>query len=124
MTAETAVVMPTLVFLTALLVWGGAAVVAQVQCVDAARVGARAAARGEERQLVLRAARSAAPEDAEVSLAREGDLLRVRVRARSSGPGPLTLPVRAEAVARAEGAPARLPGASGDSSGGAAARER
>ncbi|MEU1130279.1 TadE family type IV pilus minor pilin, partial [Streptomyces sp. NPDC005900] len=44
-TAEAAVVLPTLVLFTMALVWTLLAVCAQIQCVDAARAGARAAAR-------------------------------------------------------------------------------
>src|SRR5882757_7128413 len=46
-TAEAAVVIPVLVTLTGLLIWGLMAGAAQVRCVDAARAGARAAARSE-----------------------------------------------------------------------------
>ncbi|WP_405585157.1 TadE family type IV pilus minor pilin [Streptomyces sp. NBC_01190] len=72
-------VIPVLVGLAALLVWGLLAGAAQVRCVDAARAGARAAARSETPAEVLRVARAAAPEGAEVSVGRTGDLVRVRV---------------------------------------------
>ncbi|OSC53291.1 hypothetical protein B5181_38000, partial [Streptomyces sp. 4F] len=42
-TAETAVVLPVLVVFAMALVWGLLVVAAQIQCVDAARTGARAA---------------------------------------------------------------------------------
>lgn len=101
-TAETAVVVPSLVFLAAALLWGLMAGVALVQCVDGARVGARAAARGESGESVAAAVRSAAPDGASVEVTRHDDLVQVRVRARSMGPGPLTMPVQASAVALAE----------------------
>ncbi|UGY92323.1 TadE family type IV pilus minor pilin [Streptomyces gobiensis] len=101
-TAETAVVVPSLVLLTAMLAWGVLVAAAQIQCVDAARAGARAAARAEPFAKSMAVARSVAPRGAEVELAREGELVRVRVSARSAGPGPLTIGVRAEAVAHAE----------------------
>lgn len=60
-TAETAVVIPVLVAVVAALIWGLMAVCARIECVDAARAGARAAARSEPRAAVFSAARSAAP---------------------------------------------------------------
>ena len=78
-TAETAMVIPLLVALTGLLVWGVMAAAAQVRCVDAARAGAREAARSEAPADVLKAAREAAPAGAQVSVRREGDMVRVRV---------------------------------------------
>lgn len=47
MTAEAAVVLPVLVAFAMALVWGLLVAAAQIQCVDAARAGARAAARQE-----------------------------------------------------------------------------
>ncbi|OEV29595.1 hypothetical protein AN219_15605 [Streptomyces nanshensis] len=102
MTAETAVVIPALVLLFGMLLWGELAAAAHIQCVDGARAGARAAARGEEEAAVRSAVRSAAPRGAAVETVREGELVRVRVRARTAGPGPLTLGLSAEAVAMAE----------------------
>ncbi|MFI7243238.1 TadE family type IV pilus minor pilin [Streptomyces qinglanensis] len=99
MTAEAAVVIPALVLLVAGLLWGLMAAVARIQCVDAARAGARAAARGEPAEDVRRAARAAAPPGARVETAREGELVRVAVRARTVGPGPLTVELSSEAVA-------------------------
>ncbi|WP_443072093.1 TadE family type IV pilus minor pilin [Streptomyces sp. WMMC1477] len=94
--------MPSLALLAALFVWGLMAGAAQIQCLDAARAGARAAARAEPAEAVLAAARSAAPEDAEVSVGREGDLVRVRVQAHLAGPGAVGLDVDGEAVAHVE----------------------
>ena len=101
-TAETAVVVPALVLLVGMLLWGVMAAAGQIQCVDGARAGARAAARGEQGEAVRSAVRSAAPHGAVVRTVREGELVRVRVRARTAGPGPLTLALSAEAVAMAE----------------------
>ncbi|WP_329134725.1 pilus assembly protein [Streptomyces sp. NBC_01476] len=78
-TAETAVVIPVLVALAALLVWGLMAGAAQVRCVDAARAGAREAARSGETAAAVQAARAAAPGGAEVSVERSGGMVRVRV---------------------------------------------
>ncbi|MFF4324242.1 TadE family type IV pilus minor pilin [Streptomyces sp. NPDC001568] len=101
-TAEAAMVIPALVLFAALLVWALMAAAAQIRCVDAARAGARAAARSEPVEVALAAARAAAPPGAEVEVERAGDLWRVRVAA--SAPGSDRLPVRigAQAVALAE----------------------
>lgn len=89
-------VIPTLVVLAALLVWGLMAAAAEVRCVDAARAGARAAARSETAADVMRVAREAAPAGAEVSVRHTGDLVRVRVKV----PGPrFPVILSAEAVA-------------------------
>ncbi|ONK13060.1 hypothetical protein STBA_38200 [Streptomyces sp. MP131-18] len=103
LTAESALVIPSLVLLLGLLLWGLAAVAVSAQCGDAARAGARAAARGESSAAVQRIAGAAAPEGAEVRVTREGELYRVAVSAATPGPGALTLPVTGEAVAHAEG---------------------
>lgn len=86
-TAETAVALPALVLLTAMLVWGVIAAAAQLHCVDAARVGARAAARGDTNAVAL--AQSAAPSGAVVRLTAEGDSVHVTVEAPCPGPGRL-----------------------------------
>ncbi|MGW8396363.1 TadE family type IV pilus minor pilin [Streptomyces lydicus] len=106
-TAETAVVMPVLVALVGALIWGLMAVCARIECVDAARAGARAAARSEPRPAAVAAARGAAPRGARIALAREGDLVRVRVEADLPGLGQLAIKVGGEAVARAEESEAR-----------------
>ncbi|MFD7906279.1 TadE family type IV pilus minor pilin [Kitasatospora sp. NPDC059722] len=98
-TAETAVAMPALVLLAALLIWGVLAAAAQIRCVDAARVGARAAARGETDAVVV--AREAAPPGAQVEVALAADTVRVTVDAPCGAPGRLggLLSVRLSAVA-------------------------
>ncbi|MBZ4318213.1 TadE family type IV pilus minor pilin [Streptomyces huiliensis] len=101
-TAEAALVLPALVLVGIALIWGLVAASAQLQCVDAARAGARAAARSDPGPAVVAAARSAAPAGARVALTREGDLVRVRVEARAAGPGPLAVRLDGEAVALAE----------------------
>ncbi|MEU6676867.1 TadE family type IV pilus minor pilin [Streptomyces sp. NPDC046925] len=103
-TAEAAVVLPTLVLFTMALVWALLTASAQIQCVDAARAGARAMARQDPDSAAVAAARQAAPRGASVAVRRDGDLVRVRVEADSPGPGALGLGLRArsEAVALAE----------------------
>ncbi|WP_037888516.1 TadE family type IV pilus minor pilin [Streptomyces sp. NRRL S-87] len=103
-TAEAALVLPALVLFAALLVWALMAAGAQIRCVDAARAGARAAARSEPPGAAVAAARAAAPDGARVELVRDGDLWRVRVEAPAPGPGILPVRVGAGAVALAEDA--------------------
>lgn len=110
-TAETAVVLPVLLVVLAGAVAAVVVVGAQLRCVDAAREGARAAARGEPMVVVSELVRRAAPEEAVVHVTRNGDEVRVAVAADVAplGPVPLRIRVAAEAVARLE------PGAAGGS---------
>lgn len=101
-TAEAAVVLSVLVAFTMALVWGLLAVAARIECVDAARAGARAAARQDPPAAVVTVAREAAPRGARVTVAREGDRVRVTVVTRPPMLGALPLEVREEAVALAE----------------------
>ncbi|MET7594687.1 TadE family type IV pilus minor pilin [Streptomyces sp. NPDC005481] len=101
-TAETAVMLPALVLFAMALVWALLAASAQIQCVDAARAGARAAARQDPPEAVAAVARRAAPGGARVTVRREGDLVHVTVAAHPPGPDGLTLELRHEAVALAE----------------------
>ncbi|MEU9761270.1 TadE family type IV pilus minor pilin [Streptomyces sp. NPDC047985] len=101
-TAEAAMAVPVLVVFALSLVWALMAASAQIRCVDAARAGARAAARSEPEAQALEAARAAAPGGAEVSMERTGELWRVRVAAPAPGLGPLALTLHAEAAALAE----------------------
>ncbi|MGW2253537.1 TadE family type IV pilus minor pilin [Kitasatospora sp. NPDC001660] len=98
-TAETAVAMPALVLLAVLLIWGVLAAAAQIRCVDAARAGARAAARGEVGAAEV--AREAAPPGAQVEVALAADTVRVTVEAPCGAPGRLAglLSVRLSAAA-------------------------
>ncbi|MFJ3836512.1 TadE family type IV pilus minor pilin [Streptomyces sp. NPDC054904] len=101
-TAEAAMVIPALVLFAALLVWALMAAAAQIRCVDAARAGARAAARSEPTEVAVAAARAAAPRGAEVEVERVGDLWRVGVAAPAPGPDRLPVRIGALAVALAE----------------------
>jgi Flp pilus assembly protein TadG len=101
-TAEAAMVLPVLVAFVLALVWALVAASDQIRCVDAARAGARAAARSEPEDSVRSAAQAAAPGRARVAVERTGGLWRVRVEAPTPGPGPLGLTLSAEAVALAE----------------------
>ncbi|MFD8687692.1 TadE family type IV pilus minor pilin [Streptomyces sp. NPDC059651] len=104
MTAEAAMAIPVLVIFALALLWALMAASAQIRCVDAARAGARAAARSEPEAQVREAALSAAPDRARVEVERAGDLWRVTVAASAPGPGPLTVALSAEAAAAAEDA--------------------
>jgi hypothetical protein len=101
-TAEAAVVLCVLVAFTMALVGGLLVVAAQIQCVDAARTGARAAARQDPADAVVTVTREAAPRGARVSVEREGDQVRVTVVARPAVLGGLPLEVREQAVALSE----------------------
>jgi Flp pilus assembly protein TadG len=105
-TAETAVVLPVLLLVLAGAVAAVVVVGAQLRCVDAAREGARAAARGDDGVAV---AGSAAPDGAAVTVTRADGTVRVEVVADVAplGPIPLRVTVSATAVARLE------PGADG-----------
>ncbi|MEP7161482.1 MAG: TadE family type IV pilus minor pilin [Dermatophilaceae bacterium] len=80
-TAETAMVLPVLVLIAAI----GLAVLGhgidQVRCVDAARAGARAAARGDADQSVVALARVGAPDGSRVSVSAIGSQVTVEVAA-------------------------------------------
>ncbi|MFF0734065.1 TadE family type IV pilus minor pilin [Streptomyces chartreusis] len=101
-TAESAVVLPVLVIFAMALVWGLLVMAAQIQCVDAARTGARAAARQDPADAVIEVTREAAPRGATVTVGREGDEVRVVVVARPPVLTGLPFVVREEAVAAAE----------------------
>ncbi|MGC9543579.1 TadE family type IV pilus minor pilin [Streptomyces sp. UG1] len=101
-TAESAVVLPVLVMFAMALVWGLLVMAAQIQCVDAARTGARAAARQDPEDAVVEVAREAAPRGSTITVAREGDQVRVVVVAKPPLLSGLPFEVREEAVASAE----------------------
>jgi len=103
-TAETALVIPVLVLLTAVLAWMVGIGVAQVRAVDAARETARSLARGDDQSASVEIGRRVAPDGATIDVRAEGDEVVVTVRAEIGGPGRLfgLLPghsVEAEAVA-------------------------
>ncbi len=103
-TAETAVVLPVLLLVLAGAVAAVTLVGAQLRGVDAAREGARAAARGEDAATTRALVLQAAPDGMAVSVTHDGDDVRVVVSGRVPvlGPVPLGVEVSAEAVARVE----------------------
>jgi Flp pilus assembly protein TadG len=104
-TAETAVVLPALVIVLAASLWAVAVVGMRLQCVDAARAGARAAARGEPPDAVRAAVARSAPADAKVDVSSGGEIARVEVSLRIEPPWGPALPavdVKASAVSALE----------------------
>lgn len=110
-------VLPVLALFTITLLWALAAAAAQIRCVDAARAGARVAARSEPVASAEAAARAAAPQDARVAVTRSGELWRVTVEAAAPGPRGLGLTLRADAAALAEDTPGAPPTSGGPSAG-------
>lgn len=105
-TAETAVALPILIILTAVLAWMVALGVTQARVVDAARETARALARGDDASASTEYGRRVAPDGARFEITQNDGEVRVAVTARVAGPGGLfSLPgflARSTAVARAE----------------------
>ncbi|KOG28295.1 TadE family type IV pilus minor pilin, partial [Streptomyces resistomycificus] len=101
-TAEAAMVLPVLVIFAMALVWGLLVVAAQIQCVDAARAGARSAARQDPADAVAEITRQTAPRDAKITVSREGDQVRVTVVAEPPALHGLPFELREEAVALVE----------------------
>lgn len=104
-TVEIAVALPALVVVMAVALWGVSAAAAQLACIDAARAGARAAARGEPVAAVRAAVLSAAPHGANVDLVRNTQTTRVAVHATLRPPIRSLFPalvLRADAVAATE----------------------
>ncbi|HEX5494423.1 MAG TPA: TadE family type IV pilus minor pilin [Mycobacteriales bacterium] len=99
-TAEAAVVLPALVVVVCVAVAAVAVATAQLRCVDAAREGARAAARGDSVSASRSIAAQAAPRSARVSVSFAGDRVRVSVTASVRPLGRFLPPVtiRARAV--------------------------
>lgn len=108
-TAEFALLLPAVVVLLALALGAVRVVVTQVQCVDAARAAARAAARGESLDVVERVARAAGPAGARVRV-EDGSLVagaatvrvEVSVRQRLAGPVGGAVLARGSATAAVE----------------------
>lgn len=100
-TAEFALALPAVLVLLALALGAVRVGVSQVQCVDAARAGARVAARGEASDVVRAAALAAAPRGANVSVTRADGSVVVEVSSAQSLAGPLGGSVLARAAATA-----------------------
>ncbi len=83
-TAELAVALPTLVLVLVVGIWLQSAIALRGRCVDAARAGARAAARGDAPATIRSQLVAGLPRGAEVEIARGAGLVTVTVRARTS----------------------------------------
>ncbi|TNY35675.1 hypothetical protein EIO00_17185 [Thermomonospora catenispora] len=104
-TVEVSVALPALVLVTVAAMWGVSIASAQLSCTDAARAGARAAARGEPLTAVRGRVTAAAPGGATVQVTRDDAVTRVEVIAEVHAPVPTGLPpvvLRAEAVSATE----------------------
>src|SRR3954454_15917019 len=83
-TAEFAVALPAVVVVLAVAMSAVAAATAQMRCVDAARAGARAVARGDSTTSATAVARAAAPKGSSVRIQRSGTDVKVEVQGRVS----------------------------------------
>ncbi|WP_184978534.1 TadE family type IV pilus minor pilin [Sphaerisporangium rubeum] len=100
-----AVGLPVLALVLGGALWAVAAVAVQLECVDAARAGARAAARGESLDVVRQVTGRAAPAGAAVAITRDADLSRVTVTATMRPGGAGLIPgvvIRADATSATE----------------------
>ncbi len=105
MTVELALAMPVLFGVLGLALWAVSAGGLAMDCTDAARAGARAAARGDSDAAVRALVERTGPPGARLSLERRGGLVTVTVRARTTAPGPFPVPaltVGGSAVAEVE----------------------
>jgi len=78
------------VLIVAVGIWMQSAVALQARCQDAARAGARAAARGDPDGMIRSALGAALPSGAEVAIGRGGDQVTVSVRVSVPVPGGLS----------------------------------
>ncbi|GLU47215.1 TadE family type IV pilus minor pilin [Nocardiopsis ansamitocini] len=80
-TAEIAVSLPCLVFVLGVAIAAVHAAAVHLTCVDAARIGARALARGDAEPVIHTLVASLAPEHAQITLSRNGETVEVSVTA-------------------------------------------
>ncbi|WP_336212139.1 TadE family type IV pilus minor pilin [Nonomuraea sp. LPB2021202275-12-8] len=101
-TAETAAMLPALMVVLAAALWAIQAVAVQLECVDAARAAARAAARGEPLDQVRALVRSATRPEAQIEMSRDPEETRIEVSVEVRPPwGPALPAVRVTASATA-----------------------
>ncbi|MGQ0626209.1 MAG: TadE family type IV pilus minor pilin [Sporichthyaceae bacterium] len=104
-TVELALAMPALVLVLAAAVWVISVLSTAMACTDAARAGARAAARGESEHVVRAIVRDVGPAGAQLTQRVSGAVVLVRVRVRIEAPWGLPAPgvdVGGQAVAALE----------------------
>jgi hypothetical protein len=99
-TAELAIGLPVVVLVLVAVLTLAAASTAQMRAMDAARAGARAVAIGEQESTVAATVARVGGTEARMSLAREGEWVRVTVTRPVSG-GWVTGPLRATGTAAA-----------------------
>ena len=109
-TAELAVALPSLGLVLMAAVWLVAAASLQARCAEAARLGARAAARGDSTDAVVAVATAGLPRGAKAVVTTSGDTVTVRVEVtfQPGGPTANLLPgvvVQGSATAATEGGP-------------------
>ncbi|NED99131.1 TadE family type IV pilus minor pilin [Phytoactinopolyspora halotolerans] len=88
-TAELAAALPALALVMMAAIWVIGLTSIQLQCSDAAREAARAAARGESIQTVRDIARTVAPRQAEVEIEWGDNMVKIEIRASLRAPAPL-----------------------------------
>lgn len=105
--------LPALVLITAVALWGVTVASVQLTCTDAARAGARAAARGESLTAVRALVAEAVPDGATVQVRRDESPVHVDISAPVRPAAAIGLPpliVHARVVAPTEpGTPANVP---------------
>ncbi len=101
-TAELAVAIPSLVLVLGLVVGGLSLGIDEIRCIDAARVGARALARGDDQGAAESVARRVAPPAATIGVAQSQTEVTVDVSVRRSLLGAAGLVLHATSVAQRE----------------------
>jgi Flp pilus assembly protein TadG len=97
-TAELALALPTLMLVVAVGIWMQSAVALQARCLDAARAGARAAARGDPDGTIRAALAPSLPSGAGVAVIHAGSQVTVTVRVALPVPAGLSSLVSAPAI--------------------------
>ncbi len=104
-TAELALALPTLVLVLALGIWLQSAVALHARCLDAARTGARAVARGDPDPQVLAGLAAGLPSGAGVAIRHSGGQVTVTVRLRVAAPAGLATLVTAPVITASASGP-------------------
>jgi Flp pilus assembly protein TadG len=97
-TAELALTLPTLAIVLVLGIWLQSAVAVRAQCLDAARAGARAAARGDPDTTIRTRIDAALPPGASVAIGHTGQQVTVTITTRVTPPAGLAALVGAPTV--------------------------
>ncbi len=92
-TAEAALTLPVVMAVVLVVAWALSLGVAEIRAVDAARDGARQAARGDDPAAVREAAERTAPSGSRIQLHRDGDMVAVTVSVVAHAPRWLLVPL-------------------------------